>query len=121
MAKKLFTAKTSSFLELASLIDNGHEFHNSGKTFRGEHWDADSATLPGKGKMPESDYNHLELMHRLNGIDYVVYSYRTPIAYRTTNGEWHMPSVRYSNTTSCHQGKINAAAHQLMIQKGINA
>jgi hypothetical protein len=119
VAKKLFTAKTSSFLTLAGLINDGHEFHNSNKTFRGEHWDADHASLPGKGKMPESEYSKLELLHRLRGIDYVVFSYYTPIAYRTTNGMWHMPSVRYSNTTSQHQGKISAAAHQLMIQKGL--
>lgn len=111
---KLYAAKTSRWSELRDLIKRGHEFHNNGKTFRGVHWDADHASLPGKGMMPESEYNTLELMHRLRGIDYVVFSYRTPIAYRLTNGTWITPAVKYSPTTSQHQGKINVVAHSLM-------
>jgi hypothetical protein len=34
---------------------------------------------------------------------YVVYSYRTPIAW-FVDDEWVVPDVRYSNTTSNHQG-----------------
>lgn len=111
---KLYPAKKSSWTTLRDLIKSGHEFHNNGKTFRGVRWDADHASLPGKGKMPESEYSKLELMHRLRGIDYVVFSYWTPIAYRLSNGVWITPTVKYSNTTSQHQGKINTAAHALM-------
>lgn len=114
MASKLYPAKKSSWTTLRDLIKSGHEFHNNGKTFRGEHWEADHASKPGQGKMPEAEYNHLDLMHKLYRIDYVVYSYRTVIAYRTVNGVWHVPSVRYSNTTSQHQGKISVVAHALM-------
>jgi hypothetical protein len=45
-------------------------------------------------------------------IDYVVYSYNTPIAWQvtgTTFSEWIYPDVRYSRTTSAHQSKIKTA------------
>ena len=46
-------------------------------------------------------------------IDYVVYSYQTPIALHYRRGDtsfWITPEVRYTQTTSCHQGHINTAA-----------
>jgi hypothetical protein len=36
---------------------------------------------------------------------YYVYSYRTPIAWYA-NGQWTIPPVKYSVTTSRHQGKL---------------
>ena len=36
-------------------------------------------------------------------IDYVVYSYMTPIAWRRTDGTWKYPEVSYSPTTTRHQ------------------
>ncbi len=45
-------------------------------------------------------------------IDYVIYSYRTPIAWHVTspdNSEWVFPEVRYSTTTNHHQAKIRRA------------
>lgn len=38
---------------------------------------------------------------------YVVYSYQTPIAGVTTDGEILIPPVRYSRTTSRHQGLLH--------------
>lgn len=45
---------------------------------------------------------------------YAIWSYQTPIAWRTyRNGRavWVIPPVRYSNTTSKHQGKVRVALH----------
>jgi len=45
-------------------------------------------------------------------IDYVVYSYYTPIAWHVTTGtfsEWIFPEVKYTRTTSAHQSKIRTA------------
>lgn len=45
-------------------------------------------------------------------IDYVVYSYNTPIAWHvngTAVSEWVYPVVKYSPTTSAHQSKIRTA------------
>jgi hypothetical protein len=41
-------------------------------------------------------------------IDYVVFSYGTPIAWHSRNG-WTTPDVRYSVSTSKHQGRIFTA------------
>lgn len=45
-------------------------------------------------------------------IDYVVYSYNTPIAWHSASG-WIVPDVKYSVTTSRHQSKIEVAVHQV--------
>jgi hypothetical protein len=45
-------------------------------------------------------------------MDYVVYSYATPIAWHVTGtgySEWVYPNVRYSRSTSNHQNKILTA------------
>lgn len=44
--------------------------------------------------------------------DYAVYSYATPIAWRT-DGVWITPGIKYSVTTSRHQGKIFTALSQI--------
>lgn len=108
---KLFT-KRMNWTALETIIRNNDEFHNYSGTFKGVHWDADHADLPGKGKMPESDWNTLKRVHDMCGIDYVVYSYRTVIAYRDTHGTWHIPDVTYSRTTTAHQNVIRVVAEQ---------
>ena len=42
---------------------------------------------------------------------YMVYSYNTPIAWYVAWSEnrWVVPDVKYSNTTTNHQGKITVA------------
>lgn len=44
---------------------------------------------------------------------YTVYSYTTPIAWVDANGTWTVPNVRYSVTTTRHQGKVLAALHDV--------
>lgn len=39
-------------------------------------------------------------------IDYVVYSYATPIAWHHPENGWTVPAVKYSMTTSHHQGRL---------------
>lgn len=46
------------------------------------------------------------------GITYVVWSYATPIAWRTAGAQWVVPDVRYSNTT---------ARHLSLVRQGIKA
>ena len=62
----------------------------------------------GTGRMPDSDAAQLRTTDSLMGIDYVVYSYGTPIAYRA-NEEWIAPDAKYSVTTSKHQSTIRYA------------
>jgi hypothetical protein len=42
-------------------------------------------------------------------ITYTAYSYVTPIAWHDSERGWVVPSVRYSVTTSKHQGHIRRA------------
>lgn len=102
----LFRNQSQGWWVLRDIIAANQEFHNSTKNFRGEHWDADNAKLPNKGWMPQADYNTLERRHKLSGINYVVWSYQTVIAYRTCDGVWHVPSAKYSKATSRQQGQI---------------
>jgi hypothetical protein len=46
-------------------------------------------------------------------VDYVVLSYGTPIAWHDTVTGWTVPEVKYSVTTSKHQGRIGAAISTL--------
>lgn len=39
-------------------------------------------------------------------IDYVVFSYSTPIAWHLRDGSWHRVAQKFSMTTSHHQGKL---------------
>lgn len=106
----IFRPRSDGWQGLLSLIKSNDEFRTSTDSFRGTHWNADSAKLPNRGQMPEHAYNTLERLHRTRGINYVVWSYQTPIAYRTTDGCWHIPNVRYSNTTSRQQGLVMTVA-----------
>lgn len=102
----LFRNQADGWQRLLDIIKANQEFHNVGGTFRGVHWDADSAKLPNQGMMSPADFNTLERRHRLTGINYVVWSYQTVIAYRTCDGVWHVPSAKYSKATSRQQGQI---------------
>lgn len=51
----------------------------------------------------------IEYRDSVKTADYVVYSFSTPIAWHTPDGEWHVPDVKYSQTTTKHQGKISVA------------
>ena len=61
------------------------------------------------GRMTDSDSAAMRTAHDLIGIDFVVYSYATPIAYRTQDGNWTIPDAKYSVTTSKHQSVVSYA------------
>jgi hypothetical protein len=44
----------------------------------------------------------------VNAVDYVVYSYHTPIAWHTPDG-WTIPDHKYSVSTSKHQSAVRYA------------
>ena len=57
------------------------------------------------GKLDPDD--HQALTEALAaGITYVVWSYDTPIAWRTAHGAWVMPEAGYSNTTRHHKALV---------------
>lgn len=62
-------------------------------------------SMPECGQLPDPHVRMLRAALSRYGRLFIVHSYSTPIAWR--NGEyWCRPSVRYSVTTSKHQGKI---------------
>ena len=90
----------SSFLVFRDLLEVGQAFDTYG-----------ALRAARKGPYPVT-YGQLSSEYRasVDNADYVVFSYVTPIAWRDrTSGEWTMPDERYSQTTSCHQGKIRTA------------
>ena len=63
------------------------------------------------GKMGVRDYEYLRSDRDFYGIDYVIYSYNTPIAWLSNKdgGTWTMPEAGYSVTTKRHKATILAA------------
>lgn len=64
------------------------------------------------GKISVTDYGFLHGDRYNYGIDYVIYSYSTPIAWLRGDGEWAMPAADYSATTGRHKATIRAAIHE---------
>lgn len=61
------------------------------------------------GMMCLEDFYTLHDDKRAYGIDYVIYSYTTPIAWLRGDGSWTMPEAGYSVTTKRHKATILAA------------
>lgn len=61
-------------------------------------------TMLGRGDLPEKYLDDL-----ITTAAYIVYSYRTPIAWVRTDGSICIPPVRYSNTTTQHQWMVARA------------
>jgi hypothetical protein len=76
---------------------------NHSGTFSGEPVEIGDAVAV--GKLPEPEADEFRSALRTGAVTYVVRSYSTPIAWNTGAG-WVIPDVRYSITTSKHQGKL---------------
>jgi len=59
---------------------------------------------PASGQLPKEHRAQLRADLNTHGRVYVVWSYATPIAWTTPDGETRVPDVKYSVTTSRHQG-----------------
>ena len=97
---------TRNATAIARALQNGENFTTSGalKGVANPPWIA-------HGRIKSDDGAAMYRACDEIGIDYVVYSYGTPIAYRTKDkgegdGEWTIPDAKYSVTTSKHQGTI---------------
>ena len=64
------------------------------------------------GKISVRDFNFLLGDRNYYGIDYVIYSYETPIAWLRGDGEWAMPEAGYTPTTKSHKATIRAAIEE---------
>ena len=61
----------------------------------------------GVGRLPGDYWSRFETASAATDF-FAVYSYATPIAWHA-NGEWFAPAVKYSVTTSRHQGRMYLA------------
>ena len=61
------------------------------------------------GMMSVKDYGYLRSDQDFYGIDYVIYSYTTPIAWLRGDGSWFMPEADYSVTTKRQKAIIRVA------------
>lgn len=60
-------------------------------------------------RMNEPDWNTLRCYLNAGAVEYIVYSYATPIAYRTTSDGWVFCTKKHSVTTSRHVGIVKRA------------
>lgn len=98
------TTRTTGRTDLAPMLRDLIPFRNTTGSLRGERVDA---------FRPDVFYSWLDDETRAafyadddaGRIDFVVWSYGTPIAWHTENG-WTMPDRRYSATTSRHQSQV---------------
>jgi hypothetical protein len=102
MSTKVRLTTRSAWWDFAKAIAAGQDFDTSG-------------ALKGRSGEAPWSWGRLDYDHRasVKDADYVIYSYQTPIAWRT-QGQWHTPNVKYSVTTSRHQSKIFTAIDQLL-------
>jgi hypothetical protein len=108
----LRVVKNVTWWELQELLAEGEEFKNTTGKFRGERWT--SSTRPHTGQMSGADRMAMErdLVHY--GIDYVVWSYATPIGWRRGDGVWVSPDAGYSMTTKTkHLSRLRPAIAEL--------
>lgn len=76
---------------------------------QGEAWQNHGGSLRGEpGRAAYTGYLPAEYRDAARAATYVVWSYGTPIAWRDAAGQWTCPEVRYSATTSKHQGVVRA-------------
>lgn len=75
-----------------------HKTFDTGGALRGRTW-----AEFGAGQLRDEAFR--SFCSQANEIDFIVYSYTTPIAWHSPSG-WTCPSDRYSITTSHHQSLI---------------
>ena len=59
------------------------------------------------GMLNDQECSHVALLDNDDTV-YVVYSYRTPVAW-CQNGSWHVVTQKFSRTTSRHQSAVRSA------------
>jgi hypothetical protein len=101
MSAKISTRDSAKMI---AAIAAGEDFQTHGG-LRGEAWKRDTLTSWDCGQLPTEHVNRLMIDHLSGDLTYVIFSYQTPIAWKMRDGHVRRPRVRYSVTTSQHQGK----------------
>ena len=111
MTRQIFRVTKDATWLLARILEDAEEFNSDRDSFRGR---KNSSPDFGRMKNPENK-RQLEQFIRDGKVDYVIFSYATPIAYRIRENDnrvrWVVIDQRFSVTTSKHQGRVRAALH----------
>lgn len=91
------SGRNAGWWRVRDAIADGQAFSNSTGSFAGR-----PGPASGTGRLPR------EYIESARKASYVVYSYNTPIAWRT-EGNWAVPWISYSVTTSSHQSIARTA------------
>lgn len=89
----------------------GEAFSNSTKTFYGMPLKLDTAQFQVQGRLDGAMLRRLRDM--APRVDYMVYSYGTPIAWHTAEDGWTVHGDVYSQTTTQHSRVIELAVHDM--------
>lgn len=104
MARAVKLSTRDGWWKFARVIHAGESFTTSG-ALRGE-GDGYCPMSPFSGRLEGADYDALR---DALAIDYVVWSYATPIAWHDARDGWYVVKQSFSVTTSRHQSKIATA------------
>ena len=116
--RKSYGVNRDSWTVLEDLLTGTpEEFNPDGHTLRGR-----AVNYTHRGHLPHPTLYSaaLDVSQRDGTLDYVIYSYQTPIAWRVTVkgvSYWVAPPFKYSVTTSKHQGRVNTALHRMIKQE----
>lgn len=89
---------TTRRTNLRPILANRITFQNSTGSLRGYAGRGESA-----GRLAGADRDAFDAAW--SEIDYIVFSYQTPIAWHTPKG-WHVVEQKFSATTSNHQSQV---------------
>jgi len=87
---------------IPGLIEKREAFTNASGTLRG----VVQPSAVGYGVLNDDERARLKIDQDTAGIAYVVYSYRTPIAWETKTGHVYKVQQMFTQTTSKHQGLL---------------
>ena len=121
MARATYRVNADSWTVLQQILcDPADDFNPDRASLRGRTMNV--GRLSQLGQLP--DEWRAQWREDKGEIDYVIYSYQTPIAWRirdtwygnggqTHSHRWIVPDVRYSVTTSKHQNNVRTALSQI--------
>lgn len=99
---RTYRIRQDAWTVLAGILHANEEFNGKGMTGRPNVIPTD------RGWMPHEEWQLLIDRHEVSPIQYAVFSYDTIIGYKW-DGEWYIPDVKYSFTTTNHQIKLRVA------------
>lgn len=100
---KTFRVQRDSWLVLRDILAANEPFKGSSSL-----WGEPCQYVQHYGRLEDPHYSWLKQAVDQRQLEYVIYSYVTPIAWRS-NGVWTMPDVSYSLTTTKQQSKVRVA------------